>query len=151
MPKQQIKILLIASDPELHGRLLFETERRYSITIETQLERVLVAANTIVPDIIIIESTDPTEDAQPTCKRLKSNRLTSHVPIILILNRLPSKEKFQLLKVDVILTASFSRKELLRAMQNVIKLRIRLMQRFPIFYKPNNIFAQEQTYLSELL
>lgn len=151
MPNQKIKILLITSDPELHVRILIGTEGRYSITFETQLERTVVTANATMPDIIIVQGNSPTENLQPTCKALKSNKLTSHIPIILILERLPSQQKFRLLQVDVVLTSSFSRRELLLAIQNVIKLRIRLMQRFPIFYKSNNIFTQEQTYLSELL
>lgn len=151
MPKRKIKILLIASDSELHGRLLIETEGRYSFTLEAQIECSLRAANNSMPDIIIIQSSLPKENPQFSCQTLKSNRLTSHIPIILILDQLPLKEKSRLLNVDVILTSSFSRRELLRAIQNVIRLRIRLMQRFPMFYKPNNVFVQEQIYLSELL
>lgn len=151
MAKKEITILLIASDSTLQDRLLSKTEGRYRLKNATSPDKGLAMAYASVPDIIIIQSDLPKDRPLATCKSLKNNQLTSHIPIILILEELPPPEVSAFYPADVVLALSFTTKELIMAMRKVFALKIQLMKRYPIFYKSDNAFTREQAYLSHFI
>ena len=150
MPKSEISILLAVSQNTLNGRLVNAMENRYRLRIAANLEKGLTIAFSSVPDIIILQSDLP-KDPLSICKSLKNNQITSHIPIILILDDILDQEEAAFYPADAILAFSFTKKELMIAIQNVISLKIQLMKRYPIFYNSDNAFSREQAYLSHFI
>ena len=151
MPGKEISILLVVSHNALQGRLVNALEDRYRLKITAYLEKGLAMAYSSVPDIIIVQSHLPQDHPLAACNALKGNQATSHIPIILIPDHIPGREKAAFYPADAILAFSFTKKELMIAIQNVISLKIQLMQRYPIFYKSDNAFTREQAYLSHFI
>ena len=151
MPKRDISILLAVSHNTLQGRLVNAMENRYRLKAAANLEKGLAMACSAIPDIIIIQSDLPQDRPLAACNALKDNQITSHIPIILILDDTLDQEEAAFYPADAILAFSFTKKELMIAMQNVISLKIQLMQRYPIFYNSDNAFAREQAYLNQFM
>lgn len=151
MPKKDITILLIIRDGSLQDRILRETKDRYRLKSVTILDKGLTTAYSSVPDIIFIQSDLLKDRSVMICKSLKGNQVTSHIPIILILEDLPPPEEYALHPADIILALSFTTKELIIAMHKAVSLKIQLMKRYPLFYNSNNAFTREQTYLSHII
>lgn len=151
MPKREISLLLIVQDSNLQERLENALEGRYRLKTVTNLENGLAMAFSSVPDIIIIQSDMPKERLMTTGKAIRENQLTSHIPIILILDDNLIRAQSNFYFADVILVFSFSKKEMITALRNVIAKKIQLMKRYPIFYNSDNAFTREQTFLSNYL
>lgn len=148
---REISILLAVSHNTLKSRLVNAMENRYRLKIAANLEKGLAMAYSSIPDIIIIQSDLPQDRPLATCNALKDNQITSHIPIILISNGPPPEDEAAFYPADAALAFSFTKKELMIAIQNVLSLKIQLMQRYPIFYNSDNPFAREQAYLSQFM
>lgn len=151
MPKREISVLLIVEHTNLQERLERGMQGRYRLKVVTDLEKGLAMACSSIPDIIMIQSNMPKDRIMAVGNALKKNQLTSHIPIILIHDDNLPREEAALHFADAILIASFSQKEMIVALQNVISKKIQLMKRYPIFYNSNNAFAREHAYLSDYM
>ncbi|MCB0637759.1 MAG: hypothetical protein KDC54_14115 [Lewinella sp.] len=151
MPKKEISILLMIGAPALQERLQQALGERYRVSTVPGLEEGYKATLKVIPDIILIQSELPDEQAVATCRTLKNNQLSSHIPIILILEQVRPGEEAARFFANALLRSPFTERSLFRVIQQVISLKIQLMKRYPIFYKSDNPFTREQTYLSEFI
>ena len=148
---REISILLFVADTELQVRLMNGLSNRYQFECVPDTKESLKMAFLSVPDFVIIQGNLVPDNAIEISKSLKSNQLTSHIPLILILNAVPFPIDASLSFVDIILPISFTKRELVLSLQQVISLKIRLMKRYPIFYKSDNAFAREHDFLNNYI
>ena len=89
-------------------------------------------AVTLLPDIIICDLMMPKKDGYTLLKELKNDNRTNHIPIILLTARVTDHDKVKGLEhgADAYLTKPFKKTELLAKMQQLIKQRDRLVDRF---------------------
>lgn len=82
----------------------------------------------LVPDIIISDVMMPEKDGYEVCEILKSNVLTSHIPIILLTAREDIDSKLEGLEVgaDAYLSKPFVKEELLIRLKKLLELRLTL-------------------------
>lgn len=166
---------VVASDKEDLPLLLIVED---NVDVATYLEKILSSAYEIIlakdgltgidlaiencPDIIISDVMMPGVDGYELCQLLKSDRRTSHIPIILLTAKADEKNKLAGLTygADAYLTKPFNREELLLRMKNLQKLKEQVQHYYqtsssafteekkPAF--PPGLSKQDEQFLSTL-
>ena len=110
-----------------------------------------------IPDIVISDVMMPETDGFELCRLLKTNDLTSHIPVILLTARAEDIDKLTGLETgaDAYLIKPFNSKELLVRVHNLINLRNGLRKKFSnkLIVKPNEITvtSQDSRFMQRLL
>ncbi|MBT29448.1 MAG: hypothetical protein CMO01_07275, partial [Thalassobius sp.] len=112
---------------------------KYDYKIETASngQEGINKAKVIVPDIIISDVMMPIKDGYMLCEELKTDILTSHIPIILLTAKVMTENRIEGLEVgaDAYLTKPFDEIELEACIKNLMKQRERLWKS----YKSNKV------------
>lgn len=81
--KRQDRILVVDDSPETLGFLTDALERAgLTVLVATDGASALALLEQITPDLILLDAIMPGMDGFATCRRLKDNKLVSHVPVI---------------------------------------------------------------------
>ena len=120
----------------------------------------LDAASRMVPDIIVSDIMMPVMNGIEMCKRLKSDKLTSHIPILLLTAKAdtPSRIEGWEAGADAYLTKPFDKRELLIRIQELVDIRTRLQERYSDSNYPlgerlvlfKNTRRSEDAFMSEI-
>ncbi len=126
------KILIVEDNEDMRFFIEEQLKETYEIIEATNGEQGLEKAIELVPDLIITDVMMPKIDGITLCKRLKSDRITSHIPIIMLTAKAGVENKIVGLEMgaDVYLTKPFNGKEVKVRVKNLILERAKLRKLF---------------------
>ncbi len=138
-PKQEtsadpeLPLVLVVEDNadlrEFIGGMLSDAYRVLKAVDGLQSERM---ASEHIPDVVISDVMMPGQDGYALCHRLKTNKKTSHIPVILLTAKAGQSNKMEGLNrgADAYLTKPFDEKELLIRVKNLIAARQKIWEQF---------------------
>lgn len=160
-----LNIDAINSDTELPSVLIIEDNRDVVAYIESILQKnyqIEVARNgqegidkalAIIPDIVISDVMMPEKDGYEVCTVLKSDKRSSHIPIILLTAKADHEDRIKGLKggADAYLIKPFNKEELFIRLNQLIGLRQLLQERFSANeFSTQNKPSQKEPSLDEI-
>jgi signal transduction histidine kinase len=85
MPANEPRILLVDDEPLIIDTIRMALEAaRYNVSVAVSGEMAMKAAESVRPDIILMDIVMPGMDGYETCGRLKSNKKTNEIPVIFL-------------------------------------------------------------------
>lgn len=111
----------------------------------------------LIPDLVISDVMMPEMDGYEFCTALKTNDLTCHIPVVLLSARADQADRLSGLEngADDYLTKPFSPVELITRVNNLIRLRKMLRQKFSGIVMPGSgepeINARDKDFLQRLM
>ncbi|MBX2944851.1 MAG: response regulator [Cyclobacteriaceae bacterium] len=126
------KLLIVEDVSTVRAYIKSIFNNAYTVIEATQGEEGWEKAITTIPDVIISDVMMPVMDGITLCKRLKSDKRTSHIPLILLTARTSLIYKIEGLETgaDEYLTKPFNPKVLELKVRNLLQLRTRLHEAF---------------------
>lgn len=118
------KLLLVEDDPALAELLEFRFKGEgYSVNVTTDGDEALILAAEDVPDLIILDWMIDGTSGIEVCRRLRRNKGTANVPIIMLTARGAEDDRIRGLETgaDDYLTKPFSPRELLARVAAVLR------------------------------
>jgi DNA-binding response OmpR family regulator len=90
----------------------------------------------LMPDLVLSDVMMPKMDGFEVCRQIRSNEITSHIPVILFTAKAALNDKIEGLEIgaDDYITKPFNSKELITRINNLIALRKKSGQRYPILF-----------------
>jgi DNA-binding response OmpR family regulator len=126
-------LLLIVDDSEdVRNYLSGLLEGEYKISQAENGEEGLKVASEINPDLIISDVMMPSMDGLEFCNKIKSNWMTSDIPVILLTAKASTESKLEGLEIgaDDYLTKPFDSKELFARIKNLLEQRRRVRDKY---------------------
>ncbi len=118
------KLLLVEDDPALSELLQYRFEKEgYHVRVTPDGDDALVLASEEVPDLVILDWMIEGTSGIEVCRRLRRNKTTAHVPIIMLTAREDEDDRVRGLETgaDDYLTKPFSPRELLARVSAVMR------------------------------
>ncbi|MFZ1741224.1 MAG: phosphate regulon transcriptional regulator PhoB [Pontixanthobacter sp.] len=118
------KLLLVEDDPSLADLLEFRFKNEgYSVRTTSDGDEALILAEEDTPDLIILDWMIEGTSGIEVCRRLRRNKDTAHVPIIMLTAREAEDDRIRGLETgaDDYLTKPFSPRELLARVAAVMR------------------------------
>ncbi|WPR73348.1 two-component regulator propeller domain-containing protein [Algoriphagus sp. NG3] len=141
--KQLLKVLIVDDHAEIRELIRAAFFRHYDVTEAINGEQGLALTEKVDPDLIITDVMMPIMDGVEFCKRLKTNFKTSHIPVLMLTARNTLEGELEGLKhgADVYLTKPFDLEKLLLMVNNLLKSREAMRQRFTneVLLQPSEI------------
>ena len=105
---------------------------RFNIELATDGQEGLEKAIGSVPDIVLSDVMMPIMDGFELCKKIKADEHSSHIPVVMLTARADDTSRLKGLDhgVDAYLTKPFNREELHLVLNNLLKSRDALRQRY---------------------
>ena len=151
------KVLIVEDQPELRGFLKNILSEYYQVvTAENGLEGWNQALNEI-PDLIISDIRMPEMDGFTLCQKLKEDRRTSHIPVVLLTAKSSKPNKIKGLEIgaDDYLIKPFDEDELIALLKNRLRQRELLRKQFSrsIYLEPAKLAltSTDETFLKQAL
>ncbi len=125
-------ILIVEDNHQMCEYIKSHLENDYRTKLANNGKNGLAAALKINPALIISDVMMPEMDGYQLCRELKTNELTSHIPVILLTAKAEKKDKFAGLQIgaDDYLVKPFDSQELQLRVKNLIEQRRRLREKF---------------------
>ncbi len=118
------KLLLVEDDPALSELLQYRFEKEgYKVRTTPDGDDALVLASEEVPDLVILDWMIEGTSGLEVCRRLRRDKATAHVPIIMLTAREDEDDRVRGLEIgaDDYLTKPFSPRELLARVSAVMR------------------------------
>jgi len=127
-----VTILVVEDNADMRDYISQELDNNYKVLLASNGKQGLKLATETVPDLIISDVMMPEMDGFTLCKILKSQELTSHIPLILLTARSDRASRLKGWKgqADEYLTKPFDSEELLLRVNNLLSIRDLLKSRF---------------------
>lgn len=149
-------LLLIEDNPDVVQYTTALLKDHYQITIARDGEEGIQTALETIPDLIISDLKMPRKNGYEVCGSLKTDNRTSHIPIILVSAQADQDAKNDGFRsgADAYLSKPFNREELFIRLEQLIKLRQRLRERYqnlaPVSPSDDPVFQKEDAFIAEL-
>ncbi|MDX1671820.1 MAG: ATP-binding protein [Balneolaceae bacterium] len=126
-------VVLIDDNPDILAYLQPILSRRYEVTAfhdSTEAIRSIESSDDV--DLVISDVMMPEPDGFELCKRLKRNKETNHIPVILLTARAGEESRLEGLELgaDDYISKPFSAAELMTRAENLIELRQTLREKY---------------------
>ena len=157
IPEDAPQILLIEDNYDVRAYIRQYLDRDFHVMEAEDGIEGIKKARTHNPDIIISDVMMPKKNGYEVCHILKSDIRTSHIPIILLTAKAAQEEKLEGLETgaDDYLVKPFESRELVIRIQNLIRLRQKLRERFAsaISLKPSEVVTNslDQIFLDKAM
>lgn len=155
---QDFPLVLIVEDNEDLQKFIKESlSDLFNIKIAQNGEEGFHFAKTFIPDLIISDVMMPKMNGIDLCQNLKSDTVTSHIPVILLTAKSGEENKLKGLQIgaDDYLIKPFSVKELTIRANNLIKQRRLLRNKFStsVVLKPEEmeLTSRDQDFLNKII
>ncbi|MCU0289726.1 MAG: ATP-binding protein, partial [Acidobacteria bacterium] len=125
-------ILVIEDSADVRQYIRGALEPVYAVVESIDGEQGLAKAKEMVPDLIICDVMMPGKDGFEVCREIKSDRITSHIPVILLTAKAGEENILTGFETgaDDYITKPFSTRILSARIKNLIELRRQLQQNF---------------------
>ncbi len=126
------KVLIIEDNADVTRYLVSCLEDQYHVVTALNGQLGIDKALEFVPDIIITDVMMPLKDGFEVCDTLKKDTRTSHIPIIILTAKATVEDRIAGLErgADAYLAKPFHQEELIAQLQNLIKSRLKLQERY---------------------
>jgi len=124
--------LIIEDNPDVAKYLISSLRNKYQVRWSPDGQQGIDAAIEFIPDIIISDVMMPEKDGFEVCEALKTDERTSHIPIILLTAKATVNDRIEGLShgADAYLTKPFNKKELFIRLEQLIKIRKQLQEKY---------------------
>ncbi len=141
---EELPIVLIVEDNlEVQQYIRKILSKNYQIIVAAHGREGIQKAQQLIPDLIISDVMMPKMDGYELCHILKTNEITSHIPIILLTAKASDENKIKGLEIgaDAYITKPFIPKELYIRIKNLIEQRQKLRKQFSreVGFQPHKI------------
>ncbi|MGB0929877.1 MAG: ATP-binding protein [Chitinophagales bacterium] len=139
-------VLVVEDNPDMQTYIQSILSPQYEVLQAVNGEMGVNTALEEVPDLIVSDVMMPKKDGYTLCKELKTNEKTNHIPIILLTAKAALDSRIEGLQqgADVYLSKPFSPKELLLNIENQIKVRQQLQEKYSqILQSPDKESSKE--------
>jgi YesN/AraC family two-component response regulator len=118
-------------------------EKDYEVIEAGNGKKGMVLAIEHLPDIIVSDVMMPEMDGIEFCRKIKSNKLTSHIPVILLTARASKDSRMEGLETgaDDFITKPFDGEELIVRVYNLVTQRNRLKEKFSKVFEQSRDMA----------
>jgi signal transduction histidine kinase/DNA-binding response OmpR family regulator/streptogramin lyase len=125
-------ILIIEDNPDMQKYLADELSSDYHINVANNGVEGQRMVQTQMPDLIISDIMMPEMDGYELCKKVKSNELTSHIPVLLLTAKSSEENQIQGLEygADEYITKPFNSNILKLRIRNILENRANLAKKF---------------------
>ncbi|MCW9001058.1 MAG: response regulator, partial [Kangiellaceae bacterium] len=126
------RILVVEDNRDMQEFLRECLAETYSVQVASNGLEGLTKATKDIPDLIVSDVMMPEMDGFQLCKEIKSQTITSHIPVLLLTARSDRKSRIQGWQdqADEYLTKPFDQEELLIRIKNLLEIRELLKRRF---------------------
>lgn len=126
------KILVVEDNPALTALLIDMLNHLYEIHTAEDGEEGVLRAHSIMPDLIISDIMMPKRNGFDLCEMLKTDTITSHIPVILLTALTSEADQVSGLtsRADAYLTKPYHRDILLLHVRNLLESRAQIQQKY---------------------
>ncbi|MCK5794979.1 MAG: response regulator, partial [Anaerolineales bacterium] len=148
-------LLIVEDNADVRSYTRSYLDEQYNCFEAVDGEDGLAQALELIPDLIISDVMMPKMDGVEFCRRIKSDELTSHIPVILLTAKADLESKLAGLETgaDEYLTKPFEAEELLVRINNLIEQRELLRKRFQqdlhLIPEDLNLSSMDEQFLKE--
>jgi signal transduction histidine kinase/DNA-binding response OmpR family regulator len=125
-------VLVVEDNRDLRSYIKSILAENYSVIEASNGKEGLEIAQSYLPDLVISDVMMPEMNGYELCEKIKSEELTSHIPVILLTAKASKENKIEGLEIgaDDFITKPFDHQELLVRIENIITQREKMKAKF---------------------
>lgn len=149
----QQHLLIVEDDAEIRSALSDELSQLYQISLADNGREGIEKAKDLMPDLILTDLMMPDMDGLQLCHQLKSDQLTSHIPIIMLTAKASLDSQMEGLEkgADDYITKPFHISHVKKRVENILNNYQRLKEKFARHYMLPDQPLPEDTVDKEFL